>query len=200
VKHRTPQGILELLNDQEFILNRKLADILDAYMVIRAFKNNINDGRNAAHGEIRIEQMQNDEHLTLGPDTNFAYDDTFYEEFISFCSFARESGINLTYPVGGYHRDIEGFIKSPGRPHKFFSTDHRGNAVRPAGLYMAAYCKGYYGEVESLPDSMIAYAKERGLEFTGPVYISYVLDEISTVRPEDYVARCIVSVKESGNP
>jgi hypothetical protein len=86
------------------------------------------------------------------------------------------------------------FLTTPPRPTRFFSLDPHGNSKRGAGQYLVAHNKGYYGEFGNLPQSMAAYARANGLSFRGPLYITYLLDEISMTDHTHYLSQIVVGV------
>jgi len=194
--NRTPQNIIELLSRQEAKLDERLHDLHAAYSNIHTYRKNIQAGLNAEHGIIRVEDFI-ETRLVLGHLNNFEKNtDSFYAEFIRFCQAADRRRINLRYPIGGYHDDMNAYLKTPGLPNRWFSLDPLGNTVRPAGKYLVAYVQGYYGQFGDMPKKMIEYAKEHDLVCKGPVYIVYLLDEISIVEPEQYLARVSVNVAQ----
>ena len=190
---RTPKSIINLLSRQETKLDSSIHELWTAYTIIHTFRNNIQEGLLADVDEISVQELD-EARLVLGPDTDFIGKDTFYEEFIKFCNQAGDYRINLRYPIGGYHRDIEAFHSAPNQPDKFYSQDPIGNTVRQKGSYLVAYKRGYYGVFGDMPGKVAAYAEENGLEFCGPVYIGYLLDEISMIDPSQYVSKFMAGV------
>jgi effector-binding domain-containing protein len=71
-----------------------------------------------------------------------------------------------------------------------------GNYIHPRGKYLIGYKKGYYGENGDLPQRMVAYAEEHELVIKGPVCTVYLLDEVSMIDPDQYVARISVAVSD----
>jgi len=194
-EERTPESIVELLSRQETKLDYRLNELRTAYSIIHTYRKNIQTGVSAHDGVIRIEKLE-ETHFVLGGvnDTKFKSDETFYEEFIKFCRSADKRRINLRYPVGGFHDDINSFLSVPSRPDRFFSLDPMGNSARPEGNYLVGYKRGYYGEFGDFPQKMMDYAQENNLVFKGPVYTVYLLDEISIVNPEQYLCRLSVGI------
>jgi hypothetical protein len=105
--------------------------------------------------------------------------------------------LNLSYPIGGCFDSMEGFLAAPSRPARFFSHDPQGNETISAGLYLTGYTRGYYGQTNDLPRRMAAYAVRNGLTFAGPVYNTYLLDELSMTDTEQYLLRVSASVSEA---
>ena len=195
VHERTPESVIDLLSKQEEKLDVKLKELQTAYSIIHTFRGNIQTGLAANSGEITVSYMDA-MNIVLGPENDFEDKTSFYLPFIDFCNMAQEHRINLRYPIGGYHYDIDSFVSNTGKPDRFFSQDPTGNMAREAGIYLTAYKYGYYGMFDDTPKHMLAYAEERGLEFTGPVYVMYLLDEISIVDPDKYLSRITVMVSD----
>jgi len=195
-ENRTPESIIELLRRQENKLDYKLNELHTAYSIIHTYIANIQNGLMAENGAIRIEELDTANYVLGGVNDFTKNDETFYEKFIRFCKSANKRRINLRYPVGGYHDDINSFFKAPNRPDRFFSEDPLGNSVRPEGKYLVAYSRGYYGEFGDTPERMSEYAKEHDLTFKGPVYVVFILDEISITEPEQYLSRFTVGISQ----
>ena len=194
-KSRTPEKVIELLNRQEEKLDVRLYELQQAYSVIHTFRKNIETGLTAKIGEVNVVELE-ELNIVLGPETDFEENQSFYVPFVNFCNSAHEYRINLRYPIGGYHNDIDQYLKTPGEPNRFFSQDPIGNVKREAGNYLVVYNQGYYGEFPGIRELITSYAEEHNLGFHGPVYVLYLLDEISTVEREKYVSRIAVRVEE----
>jgi effector-binding domain-containing protein len=100
----------------------------------------------------------------------------------------------LSYPVGGLFDSLEGFLRDPDRPNHFFSYSPDGEQTRPAGDYLVAYHRGYYGQAQDFPLRIRAYIDENHIEVTGPVYNVFVLDEITMLDRNDYLLQFSVRV------
>ncbi|MDR2696623.1 MAG: MerR family DNA-binding transcriptional regulator [Deltaproteobacteria bacterium] len=192
-KTRTPQNVLALLMQQETRLDAQLHELQTAYAIIHTYRNNIQAGLAARAGDIGVcdlDQMR----CTLGQVNDFTGSATFYAAFMEFCRQAHEYSINLHYPIGGYYENIEAFLRAPAQPTRFFSQDPRGNSIRKAGKYLVAYNTGYYGEFGELPKKVAAHARAHSLSLRGPLYITYLLDEISMVDHTQYLSQLVVGI------
>ena len=194
-KGRTPQSVLALLRQQENILDERLFELQTAYSIIHTYCNNIETGISAELRDISIQKL-GDARIILGPEADFSNAKTFYEPFMQFCDAAHENKIDLHYPIGAYHENIEVFLDAPGRPTRWFSLDPRGNSKRSAGQYLVTYHQGYYGEFEGIPQRLAAYAQANNIVFKGPVYVIYLLDEISVADHKRYVSQIMVGVSK----
>ena len=190
---RTPENVIELLSRQEVVLDRRLYELRMAYSILHTYCKNIQNGLMVQDGMIRVEEF-NETHFVLGHENDFNKHDTFYKEFIRFCKSAYRYRINLRFPIGGYHDDINAFLNAPSQPSRFVSLDPMGFHIRPEGSYLVGYKRGYYGDFADMPQKIAGYAQEHNLVFKGPVYVIYLLDEITMTEPSQYLARISVNV------
>ena len=194
-KNRTPQSVLALLTHQENKLDTQLHELQTAYSIIHTYREIIQAGIFAHEHEIQIRELD-ETRVIFGEVTDFSSGCAFYEPFMKFCNTAHENNINLHYPIGGYYEDINVFVNTPGQPSRFFSLDPRGNSKRSAGKYLVAHGRGYYGEFGDLPQKLIAYGQANKLFFRGPLYIIYLLDEVSTTDHKQFLSQVVVGVSK----
>jgi len=135
-KTRTPISILKLLSGQEAQLLMRLDEIRSIISVIHTYRENILKGLSAQEGVIRVEDHE-ETRYALGNINDFEHTESLYDDYVSFCRSAGDYRINLDYPIGGYHDDINDFTGRPGCPKRFFSLDPLGNKIEPKGKYLA---------------------------------------------------------------
>jgi DNA-binding transcriptional MerR regulator len=216
-EERTPEGILQLVEQQERLLDMEMRRLRECYSIIHArmelirYGIRLRDGYTAVGG-IRVDHETEagagthvDENqicvlkraeraYILGPRNEYGENEQFYEPFMHFCHSAPELRINLNFPIGGYHESMDRFLQNPGKPSHFFSLDPTGNHKRPAGDYLVGFKRGYYGEMGGLPGRMAAFAEENALTVCGPLYVLYLHDEICLNDPSQYLAQVSVAV------
>ena len=218
-KKRTPTELLKLLEKQEKLMDMEMRKLREHYSIIHARRELINygvvvskgftavRGKRISDGEIAEEGIKVDENvvailyredkeLHLWPPNEYNEGDTFVQPLAAFISQAPERHINLNFPVGGYWENMDSFVNAPSRPERFFSIDPIGSTVRKEGNYLVGFNRGYYGEMGELPVKMEAFAKERGLTLSGPVWVMYMFDEICTHDPSQYMVQACVSVSK----
>ncbi|MDR0862326.1 MAG: MerR family transcriptional regulator [Oscillospiraceae bacterium] len=191
--HRTPESILDLLIRQETKFDIEMRRLQASYSITHVFRGLIQTGISANEFEI-VDTEADEIPIILGPVNDFAENHVFYETFIRFCQDAQSSRVNPSYPVGGYFETIDDFVAIPSQPTRFFSMDPTGHERKAAGRQLFAYTRGYYGEMGDSPQRLLAYAEEHDLVFTGPLYVIYVLDEISVKDPQQYLSQVSVPV------
>ena len=214
---RTPESIVRLIEQQEKQLDMEMRRLRENYSIIHARLELINYGMRVVEGfqmkdGIRLNNpkpgdgseavdtdsivvLERDEKpYILGPLNEWSEGGSFYEPFSSFCKRADEMRMNLNFPIGALHTDMESFIEAPGCPHHFISLDPTGDRRRPEGRYLIGFVRGYYGEFGDLAQRMQAYAKDNNLRLTGPVYSMYLLDEVCIRDFNNYLVQCSVAV------
>jgi len=190
---RTPENMLKLLSKQRYSLIDKLHSLQDAYAVIDTYIELLISGISAIENEITLAEMP-EVRITLGNDNDFSDSYKFFREFICFCNTPHKPMLNLAYPIGGFFKDMTAFLDEPSQPTRFFSLDPKGRDHKEAGLYLVGYTRGYYGETNDLPKRMVAFAKDQELVFSGPVYNTYLFDEVSVSNPNKYLLQVAASV------
>jgi len=197
LKDRTPEKILKLLRKNKDTAANGIRFYREVHSVIDTFIGLLHDGISATETEITLTEMPASQ-ILLGSENNYAGTVGFMREYIRFCNDPHEPKLNTSFPVGGYWHSMESFLCEPSLPDRFFSLDPKGREQKPAGLYIVGYTRGYYGETNDLPERIVKYAESNGLDFSGPVFNQYLLDEISVADPGQYLLQVSVSVTETG--
>jgi hypothetical protein len=187
--------MLDILRKHEFMLNRELHRLQQAYAVIHTYSSLIQEGLLAEEDKIYCQQMDVMP-INIGPLNDYS-SGYFYNSFFKFMEQLPDSKAIAAYPAGGLYINMDAFLNSPGQPARFFSVNPTGRHNKEAGEYLIGYSRGYYGNIGDLPERMITYAEENGYTFTGPVYELYLHDEISTARCEQYLIQVSAQVKKA---
>jgi len=189
---RTPEAILDLIDQKESVLDAAMKKLREDYSVIHTRRDLIKGGVKADLAKVFVKDIP-EKAFVLGPKNNFE-NGSFYEPFMHFCDQASDLRINLNFPIGGRHDSFEAFVERPSQPDNFFSIDPSGNSKSAKGKYLVGFCRGYYGKLGDLPERFAKYAEENKLKFIGPVYAVYLLDEICMKDPAQYLAEVFVAV------
>jgi len=195
-EERTPEKLMDLLDKQEKRMDMEMRNLRQRYSIIHARRELINTGlRTVDSDEISVQRK---EALTmfLWPRNEYKEGDTFIEALADLVSSTGDYHINLSFPVGGYFDNIEALISAPNKPNHFISIDPIGFHIQKAGDYLVGSVRGYYGDLGDLPERMAAYAREHSFNINGPVYVTYLFEEISTKDPSQYLAQCYTPVSK----
>jgi len=188
-ENRSPETILKLMEQQETVLDTELNRLHEAYSTIHTLRDTIQQGMNAPDLEHIAVQALEAMPIAMGPPNRFGTDRLFYPAFMSYCKYAKENRINLNNPIGGYYASMQRFVEDPSLPTCFFSLDPRGHEKRPAGKYLVGYGQGQYAQMSGTAQRLADYAQENRIAINGPVYVLYLLDEISVKEPEACLAQ-----------
>jgi len=194
--NRTPEMLLKLLYTYGNKIEKELRMYKEMAAVVKVFTELLNEATSIEENEIYVAERQC-RNIILGERTDFSGEPGFMGEFLKFINTPHKPPLNVSFPIGGYWDSMDGFLEEPKRPERFFSLDEQGLDVREKGLYLIAHTNGYYGEVNDLPDRMVAYAAEHGLEFSGPVYNLFITDEVSVTDPNQYLLQASAAVTET---
>ena len=214
---RTPDRIARLIEQQERQLDQEIRRLQECHSIIHARLELINYGTRVREGYQEADGLRafgdpdaspslnvntdtiavlyrEEKAFVLGPPAGFEEGKPFYEPFIRFIQAAEDLRINLSYPIGGYHQNMDNFIKAPGAPDHFYSLDPTGNRRWVEGKYLVGFSHGYYGELGDVAERMRSYAAKQRLRLSGPVYTLYLHDEICIADPGDYMCQVFVAV------
>lgn len=193
---RSTEELLKLLRTYKAVVYERINYLHEVDSVIDTYVGLLFDGISVTETEFTISEMAG-KSILLGDANNYSGTVGFVREFVRFCHALHEPALNIAYPIGGYWENMESFLEEPSRPLRFFSLDPKGHDLKKAGIYLTGYTRGYYSQTNNLPAQLKAYANTQGLEFSGPVYNLYLLDELSTVDPSQYLLQVSVEVKET---
>jgi DNA-binding transcriptional MerR regulator len=195
-EQRNPDDILAILEKRERELDMELRTLRLRSSIIHARQELIRAGLKADEAELAIMRME-EKAIIIWPRNEYQEGDTFIEPLAAFVNQSKDSHVNLSFPVGGYWDSFERHEQQPSCPDHFFSIDPIGRDKLDGGDYLVGYVRGYYGEMGDLPERMASYAKEHSLEFSGPLYTMYLLEETSTDDPSQYLAQSCIAVSKA---
>jgi len=188
---RTPESVLRFAIDREVDLEEKIAMLSRTLKVARVMKRMIHRGLSIDENKISFEYL-NEFPISIGPVNEFPEDGSFYEPFMHFLTIAKDRNINLDYPIGGIFNDFSAFGENSNQPTNFFSVNPDGLDYRPAGMYITAFTRGYYGNIQDITGKMEAFAESEGLAIKGPVYNMFLFDELSETDSSKYLSEISV--------
>jgi len=192
-ENRSPERVLRMLDQRETMLDTELNRLHEAYSTIHILRDAIERGLNVPGASHISLQTLDTMFIMPGPSNEGWEGDNFYQAFMRYCKYAKENRINLNNPIGGYFESMEDFLERPSVPTRFFTVDLHGYDKRAAGEYIVGYARGYYGHMGGMPRRLNEFAAQHGLA-CGPVYVLYLLNEISVKEPSEYLAQVCVAL------
>ncbi|MCL2807261.1 MAG: MerR family DNA-binding transcriptional regulator [Coriobacteriia bacterium] len=192
---RTPEIMLDLLERASKEHQKKIAQLRETLSVMGVMIKLIKEGMRASNADIEVLDYA-PHNFILGKENLHQEASTFYPAWLTFMNSAQKAGLNIKYPVGAYFNDMDRFVKNPNMPSRFYFVNPHGKTLREGGKYLAGYVRGFYGQADGLPERMLNYAKEHGLKLAGPVYNTFLLDEICIIDHEQYLLRASIKIVE----
>jgi len=193
-ENRSPEDTLKLMEQQGAVLDMEVNRLHEAYSTIRILCETVRQGINAPDIDYISVQTLKAMPIALGPRNDPWKGQDFYQGYISYCQYARENQINLDNPIGGYYDSLGQFLETPSAPARFFSVVPCGEDQRPAGKYIVGYAQGNYSQLENAVQRLNTFAARQELNANGPVFVLYLLDELSVKDPADYLAQVCVAL------
>lgn len=193
-KERSPDTLIRLFTYSMNDIMARIHVFQERYSVASVYQKQLIDGISADEHKIFVMPMP-EVPIVLGEPTAFAGGEGFYNEFRDFLTKPRNPKLNPLYPIGGYFDSFNTFLEHPSEPDRFFSLDPNGRERREKGLYLVGYTRGYYGETNDLPQRMAEYAEKNMITFDGPVFNTYLFDELSIPDPDNYLLQVAASIK-----
>jgi hypothetical protein len=192
----TPKELAKLLRREKEELAGEIRFLREARSVIAVYLDFMTEGLFADESEIFVSEAA-ERRIILGEPNEYRDGEDFHGALARFRAARYTPELNPAYPIGGRFDSMERFLSDPSRPVRFFSHDPAGKEAIAGGLYLTGYMRGYYGQTNGLPGRMAEHADRNGLTFIGPVYNTYLLDELSIKDPEQYLLRVSASVSEA---
>jgi DNA-binding transcriptional MerR regulator len=193
---RTPHELIKTLSFYKKRVAYSISFLQEVYSVINTFLELLYEGISIIETDLSVSLLP-ERPLLMGARTNYGGSDNFYGPYKQFCLGSYVPKLNHSYPVGGYFDDMPTFLKNPSQPTHFYSLDPNGRDRRAEGHYLIGYTRGDYSQTNDLPQRMLKYAKNKGLRFNGPIYNTYLFDEVSTGDPSLYLLQASASVIET---
>ena len=194
-QERDPEKLMRMLDKQEMQMDMEMRRLRMRYSIIHARRELLNYGMRVDETEISV-GYRACMPIVLWPSNTYREGDTFIEPLADFIQDAESHHVNLSFPVGGRFDSMALLAEAPDRPQHFFSIDPVGMQAREEGEYLIGYGRGYYGEMGSLPERMLAFAEENNISLAGPAYAIYLLEETSVQNNDDYLVELSASISK----
>jgi len=192
---RTPEIMIDLLERASKEHREKIAKLRETLSILGVMTELMKDGIKSQDVDIEVMEFEPHNYI-IGSENVHQEASTFYPAWLTFMNSAQKAGINIKYPVGGYFNDWDRFAANPNMPSRFYFFNPHGKDQSPGGKWLCGYVRGFYGQASGLPERMLNYAKENSLNLTGPVYNTFLLDEICIIDHDQYLLRASIKIEE----
>lgn len=196
------RNITSVLEVFEFETNKITEEIKKLQRTKQMIGNKIKTLHDSFHyTEQIIIQEQEEESLILSnplDGTKEPYDMENYMAHLDYC-YANELAIG--YPVGAMLTK-EKLEQSNYYKYDYYYTKtdrHQRNEkleIKPKGLYVVGYIRGYYDKTPLLYDKIMKYIKAHNLCIIGNAYEDVLVDAVATKEKNDYMIKASIQIQE----
>lgn len=195
---RTPATMIDLFTKQKKTIEseieklNQIKDMMDMQVAMAQLASNIEVG------SIGIEYREK-EAIFLGKNTyrSSSEKNTLSKMVTKFYQDAASKGYECAFPWGIHidanHFKDEGFDDAS----QFYYCVPTSNMYKPEGLYAVGYTYGDFKDRADFYNQMFTFIKQQGYKVDRDIYEDYLLNEISTRIPEDYILRISMKVAKS---
>lgn len=177
----------QMLKNQDQVIEQKIEKLRSTREMLRMRVRLMEEGMRADTDFHVVEQEETPLYLSepFHYDTNEMPD----ELWVRFYTNCEKRQISFCYPicyVVTYEDLRAGHYQMVSRLCFRMVDMEKANGVMPKGRYLVGYRNFHYGDTFPLYEEMCRYIEEHHLKIRGNAYEEYILDELTTCRPEDY--------------
>ena len=194
---RTPATMIDLFTNQRKTIEaeieklNQIKDMMDMQVAIAQLASTVEVGK------IGIEYRER-EAIFLGKNTykSTSEKNTLSKMVTKFYQDAASKGYECAFPWGIHidvdHYEEEGFDSAS----QFYYCVPTSTTYKPEGMYAVGYTYGDFRDRVDFYGQMFAYIEKQGYKIVCDIYEDYLLNEISTKIPEDYILRIAMRVEK----
>ncbi len=197
-RDRTPERILQVFSNQKEVIGREIRKLQQRLLMIEAQEEVIRETEGLDENAIHI-QDRPAEPVLRGPvirDFRQEKLNTYFSEFFSQCL---ASGIGLGFPLGCEVTKKSLLRKEWGHLHRIYFRVPQAKQKKKAGKYVVGYVRGDYFTNFHLYERMMEFIADNGFVVNGAAYEEYMLDEVTTIDPSEYLMRLSIPVRETSS-
>lgn len=194
-RERSPESFLRLMDSTMAMLDISMHMIHRARLVVGMNLDLVQEGCRVSEKAISISVMP-ERRIIMGEPNEYKGKEGYFGAYRKFCIATHKPTLDLSYKIGGYFECMKDFLQNPSRPARFYSLDPSGHDTIENRLYLVGYTRGDYGQTNDLPERMKNFADKNDLIFDGPVYNSYLIDELAVTDPSQYLLQVSAAIAD----
>ncbi|MBO3443844.1 MerR family transcriptional regulator [Clostridium sp. CCUG 7971] len=195
--NRNPENILELFSYEHEEIEKEIKNLRRKQEMLFNKINIVKEGKNF-NNDIIIEE-QEEEYLLLSRPVNNSeepYDLNCYIDHLDYCY---RKDLYIGYPVGViiskdsiYNEDYADYSYYYTKVNK--DAVNENIIVKPKGLYVVGYKRGYYDKTYILYKELIKFIEDNNLCIVGNSYENVIFDEVVAKNIDDYIIKISINV------
>ena len=196
--NRTPEGLIELFEDQVIKVNREIDYLKRIQQVMKTKIELTKKATLIDHTKIEITEYQED-YLILSNKLDISDDLKFFNALVEFLK-DDELGHATLYSIGTMISK-ENLLNQEYTKYTYFyspitnKTQARMLFLKPRGKYVVGYHKGSYEQIHKTYELLLNFIEEKQLKIIGYAYEELLLDEISVKGYENYMTQIMIHVE-----
>jgi len=196
--NRTPEDVYAKFGEQINSIDAKISEWAQARKLLVTLRSSIRSVLDIDEQAITVQFLPS-EAIVLGKQNDYSHGQTDYDALELFYKDMKENypNIGLNFPVWGLFTQARIERGDWVWPDRYYFYNPDGNDRIPEALYAIGYMRGGYGQCGSLYQRIIDYINKNGLEICGDAYEQYPLNELSIIKPDNYLIRVMIPVSES---
>jgi len=194
---RSPELCDEVFSHQIEKIDRKIDEWIRARELLLTLRKTIHSVSSVDESKISVQYLPA-EAIILGDLNDYSRGRTFFDTLLSFYHSISKKypALDLNYSVWGTFSEERIKRGDWVGADRFYFFNPAGNDRRPAALYAIGYMRGGYDQGDALYRRLIDYIDNNNLEICGNAYEEYPLNEVSTIKAENYLMRVLITVRE----
>lgn len=197
LEKRTPDNIISLFHEEIVEIENEINRLKKLQIQMSNKIKLITEGKNFTKS-IFLEN-QEEEYLILSDpidNTKQIYDIQTYSDHINYCF---DNNLNIGFAAGGII-SYEDLLKRNLSNYSYYFTKVHENIpnekifIKPKGVYVVGYHKGYYDSVQIIYNKILDYINENNLHINGDAYEDILIDEVSVKDINNYVIKVSIKV------
>ncbi|RDY26905.1 MerR family transcriptional regulator [Romboutsia weinsteinii] len=202
IDKRSPKNMIDLFEEETNKIENEIRDLRRKQELMYKKVELIKEGINKTKG-IFIEE-QEEEHIILSnptKDTDEYYDIETYTKHLDYCT---ENNILMSQQPGSIISK-ESLKNKDYTNYSYFFTkiDNEINnidyTIKPKGLYVVGYMKGYYDKTYILHKKIVDYIEKNNLYIKGCSYEEVLIDEVAVIDRDEYIIKICIEVGKINN-
>lgn len=197
--HKSPRALITLLEEEEKIIDRKLAKLKKTKKWLQFKSDFIQKALQKDFSRIELSKMEPQYYILTH--TSSSNDKELAKKIGELVNLGEKLGIKSPYGIGflqygtKIHQDIYNDYR---HIYLLLDTPPKGVSytLKPGGRYLYGYHQGSWKQIGETYQRMLAYAREHALELDDLFFEDYLLDELTVNGPDNYVIQITVFVKE----
>ncbi|WP_027703162.1 MerR family transcriptional regulator [Metaclostridioides mangenotii] len=199
INKRDAQSVIELFEYQTKEVEKEIKILKRIQKIISNKVNIINDAMSYT-SEIRLEEQKR-EYLILSEPIDITKRIYDIDNYVSHLNYINKNHLNYGYPVGAIitKDDLKKEIYDV-YSYYFTNIDKKTSDskifVKPKGMYVVGYSKGYYDKTPFIYYRLMEYIRANDLSVIGNSYEQILLDEVVSKNMDDYIIKVCIHVEQ----